>query len=88
MSKLDNDSEAVFYGTVALGVLLLIYLFIMMIVGFANAQSQMNWCNYKHGSIYYDSKNKEEGPTGRRWSPNILTLGFTGECIDPGDKGL
>lgn len=64
------------WGVIALG------------VGFVNAQNQMNWCQYKNGDIFYDSEKENEGPTGKRWSPNILTIGLTGECIEPGDKGL
>jgi len=59
---------------------------IAVIVGFVNAQNQMNWCQYKDGNTVWSTSKVEE--TGKRWSPNALTAGFTGECIDPGDKGL
>lgn len=65
-----------FYGVFAVG------------VGFVNAQNQMNWCQYKDGHIFYDGDDKNKGATGKRWSPNPLTAGFTGECINPGDKDL
>jgi len=60
-------------------------------VGITNAQNQMNWCQYKNGLVFYSQSDIDAGKagaTGKRWSPNPLTAGFTGECINPGDKGL
>ncbi len=82
---MNEDAQQVAAVAVA-GVIVVagIYLLLMAGVGFVNAQNKMNWCQWKNGDSYgIDSKE-----TGKRWEPNALALGFTGECVDPGDKGL
>lgn len=61
-----------------------IYAVLIIAVATVDVAKQMNWCEYKNGELY--SSNSES--TGKRWSPNVLTIGLTGECINPGDKGL
>jgi hypothetical protein len=78
--------EALPYITAMVLIIIAIWLVIAGFVAFTNAQNQMNWCQYKNGSTPWSSSKSEE--TGKRWSPNPLTAGFTGECINPGDKGL
>ena len=82
----DFLKENAWYIGFFTGLVIVIYLVIAIIVGFTNAQNQMNWCQYKDGLNLWSGSTQEE--TGRRWSPNPLTAGFTGECIEPGDKGL
>lgn len=81
MKELLPATAAILFGGGA--VILVLWAIIAFFVAFTNAQNQMNWCQYKNGDWI---NSREE--TGRRWSPNPLTLGFTGECINPGDEGL
>lgn len=74
------------YFLISIAIAFGFWAFFAFIMGFVNAQNQMNWCQYKNGMTYITSSSQE--PTGKRWSPNPLTIGFTGECINPGDKGL
>lgn len=82
---MNEDTAQIIAGIVgAVIVIGTLYLIIMAGVGFVNAQNKMNWCQWENGDPYgTDSKE-----TGKRWEPNALALGFTGECVDPGDKGL
>jgi len=74
------------YIAVVLIITIAAWAILALCVAFTNAQNQMNWCQYKNGMSPWSSTKSEE--TGKRWSPNPLTAGFTGECINPGDKGL
>ena len=79
-----SNNKKIILGVVS--VIFVVYLLFMFVVGVINAQNTMNWCQYKNGLTYWSSSKQEE--TGKRWEPNPLTIGLTGECIDPGDKGL
>lgn len=85
MSK-ENREFAIQVVAAIGAVILVIYGIIALLVGVTNAQNTMNWCQYKSGNYNFDDPAKSA--TGKRWSPNPATVGLTGECINPGDKGL
>jgi len=82
----ESIKDSLPYIIAVLAVVIALWFIVVVCVSFTNAQNQMNWCQYKNGSTPWSTTKSEE--TGKRWSPNPLTAGFTGECIDPGDKGL
>ena len=75
-----NDEVVVNVG-ILVGIATGLWILAAFFVSVNNAVNQMNWCQYEKGKVDGTS-------TGKRWSPNPLTIGLTGECINPGDRGL